>query len=115
MSVRIDLKMKLVNLEKETRKFKKHIPMAFVERVKEDFHCGGKATTQTRGRKAWRKLFLDLRIDEAVDKLQELGGEARRFNHRRHVMESPLMCEKLDDRGGKMLCCGDASRSVVPH
>ncbi|CAN7009899.1 unnamed protein product [Brassica oleracea var. botrytis] len=45
MSVRIDLQMKLVNLEKETRKFKKHIPMALVERVKEDFHGGGKATT----------------------------------------------------------------------
>ncbi|WZZ63504.1 hypothetical protein YC2023_074874 [Brassica napus] len=38
MFVRIDLKMKLVNLQKETRKLKKHIPMPFVERVKEDFH-----------------------------------------------------------------------------
>ncbi|KAF3560426.1 hypothetical protein F2Q69_00017722 [Brassica cretica] len=37
MSVRIDLKMKLVNVEEKTRKFKKHIPMAFVERVKRGF------------------------------------------------------------------------------
>ncbi|KAH0849091.1 hypothetical protein HID58_091563 [Brassica napus] len=234
--------MKLVNLQKETRKLKKiliflcclccvaiesvgkHIPMAFVERVKEDFHgyqctpnsmnkefgyfwlstikfrskpgeerpggscswilvtlnaekvvnhnsflffwvcCNNQDVAALRFvRKAhnlfddtlhnWnhsstnshiKKQMMEWRTDETERihmrlmnfvMLQELmkqltnfksseamwrssvklgGAEVQSLKTRNGITTS-VWCEKLDDRGGKTSCCGDASRSVVRH